>query len=189
MLCRGATEYVLSGGLASGTTISAGGSEIVSAGGADRFSFISSGGLQFILSAGTVSGGTVISGATMTVSSGGIVAAGLTLSGGIAAISGSVAAGQTMNFAGTGGDLALYNLPAFAAVIGGFGSGDKIDLGTFAFGSGATQSFTEAASHTSGTLSVVNGASQAHLTLLGNYVTSNFALSNDGAGGTLVKFN
>jgi hypothetical protein len=93
-----------------------------------------------------------------------------------------------MNFAGSGGDLALYNLPAFGAVIGGFGSGDKIDLASFAFNSAATQSFTEAPSHTSGTLSVINGASQAHLTLLGSYVTSNFALANDGAGGTLVKF-
>ena len=160
----------------------------MSAGGSDRFSFISSGGMQFILSAGTVSGGTVISGATMTVSSGGIVAADLTLSGGSAAIFGSVAAGQAMNFAGSGGNLALYDLPAFGAVIGGFASGDKIDLGTFTFGSGATQSFTEAPSHTSGTLSVVNGGNQAHLTLLGSYATSDFALSSDGAGGTLVKF-
>jgi hypothetical protein len=35
---------------------------------------------------------------------------------------------------------------------------------------------------------VVNGASQANRTLLGTYVTSNFALSNDGASGTPVKF-
>ena len=35
---------------------------------------------------------------------------------------------------------------------------------------------------------MVNGACQANLTLLGSYVTSNFALANDGAGGTLVKF-
>jgi hypothetical protein len=123
----------------------------------------------------------------MTVSSGGIVAAGLTLSGGTADISGSVAAGQTINFAVPGGDLALYNLPAFAATIGGFGSGDTIDLARFTFSSATTQSFTEASSQTSGTLSVVTGALQANLTLHGSYVTSNFVLSNDGAGGTLVK--
>jgi autotransporter passenger strand-loop-strand repeat protein len=187
-LFPGATENVSSGGTASGTVLSSGGREIVSAGGFDRLSFISSGGLQFILSAGTVSGGTVISGATTIVSSGGIVAAGLTLSGGTAVISGLVAAGQTVTFAGSGGDLALFNLPAFAAAIGGFGTGDKIDLGSFAFSSAATPSFTEAASHTSGTLSVINGVSQAHLTLLGSYVTSNFGLANDGTGGTLVKF-
>ena len=74
-------------------------------------------------------------------------------------------------------------------MIGGFGTGNKIDLGSFAFGLASTRSFTEAASHTSGTLSVVNGGNQAHLTLLGSYVTGNFALSNDGAGGTLVKFS
>ena len=73
-------------------------------------------------------------------------------------------------------------------MIGGFGTGDKIDLGSFAFSSATTRSFTEAPSHTCGTLSVINGASQAHLTLLGSYVTSNFALANDGTGGTLVKF-
>ena len=70
----------------------------------------------------------------MTVSSGGIVAAGLTLSGGTASISGSVAAGQTMAFAGTGGDLALYNLPGFSAVIGGFGSLPGALLGGIALG-------------------------------------------------------
>ena len=47
--------------------------------------------------------------------------------------SGSVAAGQTVNFDGSGGDLALFNRAAFAAMIGGFGSGDTIDLGNFAF--------------------------------------------------------
>jgi len=51
--------------------------------------------------------------------------------------------------------------------------------------SGATRSFTGAASHTSGTLTVTNGAS---LTLAGSYVTSNFAAGSDGAGGTCVKF-
>ena len=188
VVLSGGFQGVFNGGIAGGTVISTGGEAVVYAGGTDRFSTISQGGIEFIRSAGTVSGGTVISGASMTVSSGGIVAAGLTLSGGTANISGSLAAGQTMNFAGAGGDLVLFNLPAFAAVIGGFGTSDKIDLGSFAFGSATTRSFTEAPSHTSGTLSVVNGASQAHLTLLGSYVTSNFALSNDGAGRTLVKF-
>jgi hypothetical protein len=130
----------------------------------------------------------VISGATLTVSSGGTVLAGLTLSGGTTNIFGSMAAGQTMNFAGTGGDLALYNLPAFGALIGGFSSGDKIDLATLTFGSGSTRSFTEAASHTSGTLTVANGASHASLTLAGNYATSNFAVASDAASVTLVKF-
>jgi len=41
---------------------------------------------------------------------------------------------------------------------------------------------------TSGTLTAVDGGLTAHLTLLGNYATSNFALSNDGHGGTFVKY-
>jgi hypothetical protein len=60
--------------------------------------------------------------------------------------------------------------------------------GTYLSGTGETWSFTEAASLTSGTLSVVDGVQSASLSLLGNYVTSDFALSNDKHGGTFVKF-
>jgi hypothetical protein len=79
-------------------------------------------------------------------------------------------------------------LPGFKAFIGGFGAGDKIDIADFGFSTSASRSFTEAGTHTSGTLSVVNGGNHASLTLLGSFVTGNFTLSNDGAGGTLVKF-
>jgi autotransporter passenger strand-loop-strand repeat protein len=184
----GGSEHVEAGGTASATVISGGGQELVLSGGVDRFSVVSNGGLEFISSAGVVSGGTVISGANITVGAGGNVLDGLTISGGTAVVSGSMAAGQTLTFAGTGGDLALHNLPDFAAVIGGFGTGDTIDLGGFAYGSGETRSFAEAASTTSGTLKVVDGGSQARLTLLGSYVTGDFALSSDSAGGTFVKF-
>ena len=78
--------------------------------------------------------------------------------------------------------MALYNLSAFGATIGGFSSGDKIDLATFTFGSGTTRSFS------SGTLTVTNGGNHENLLFAGSYTTSNFALSNDGTGGTLVKF-
>jgi hypothetical protein len=96
--------------------------------------------------------------------------------------------GQTLMFAGSGGDLALFDLPDFAAVIKGFGAGATIDLGGFAYGGGETRSFAEAASTTSGTLTVVDRGNQAHLTLLGSYVTSDFALASDSTGGTFVKF-
>jgi autotransporter passenger strand-loop-strand repeat protein len=184
----GATLAVSSGGVASATIISSGGSEHVSGGGIDRLSVISSGGAEFIQSAGIVSGTTIISGAKLTVSSGGVIQSGLTVSGGTAVISGTMAAGQKVEFGGAGGDLALYNLPSFAAQIGGFGASDKFDLGGFAYGAGETRSFTEAASHASGTLKVVDGAKSASLTLLGSYVSGDFALSTDGAGGTFVKF-
>jgi hypothetical protein len=98
-----------------------------------------------------------------------------------------MAAGQAVTFAGPRGDLALYNLGAFAAVISGFGAGDKIDMGGFAYGVGETRSFTQGAG--SGILTVTDGGQQARLTLLGDYATSNFALSTDNAGGTFVKFS
>jgi hypothetical protein len=48
--------------------------------------------------------------------------------------------------------------------------------------------YTEAASLLSGTLSVHDGGLTANLTLLGKYVTSDFALANDAHGGSFVKF-
>jgi len=187
-LSSGGVQMVCSGGVASGTLISGGGVEYVYSGGIDRGAIISSGGLAFIVSGGAVSGGTVISGATLTVSSGGVVQAGLTLSGGTAVISGTAAAGQQIGYAGPGGDLALGNLAGFAAVISGFSTSDAIDLLGFGYSGIETRSFAEAASNTSGTLTVLAGAKTASLTLLGSYVTSNFALSADGGTGTFVKF-
>ncbi len=109
------------------------------------------------------------------------------LSGGTAAISGGVAAGQTMQFDGAGGTLGLFNLPAFSGSIGGFSAGDRIDLGGFAFDGGETCSFVEAASNLSGTLTVVDGAKTATLHFLGSYVANNFTLAADGASNTFVK--
>ena len=184
--------YIYSGGmlndrgLASGDTVYGGGVLTVFAGGVDSAGVVSSGGNAFVSLGGTVTGETVDG--ALTVSSGGHVSGGLTISGGgIANISGQVATGQEVAFAGAGG-LALYNLPQFHATIGGFSTGDSFDLGGFAYGLGETWSFTEAASLTSGTLSVVDGGLTAKLTLLGNYVTSDFALSDDSLGGTFVKF-
>ena len=49
-------------------------------------------------------------------------------------------------------------------------------------------SYTELASLVSGTLSIVDGAQTAMLTLLANYTSSDFALADDNQGGTFVKF-
>jgi autotransporter passenger strand-loop-strand repeat protein len=176
------------GATASATVIAAGGKDYVSAGGIDRAAIISAGGMAFIYSAGVISGTKLLSGATLTIAAGGILQAGLTLSGGTAVISGTVAGGQTVRFGG-GGDLVLDNLAGFGAVISGFATGAEIDLGGFGYSAGETRSFTEGAGNTSGTLTVIDGATSVQLTLLGNYVTSNFALSTDGSGGTAVKFS
>ena len=47
--------------------------------------------------------------------------------------------------------------------------------------------FTEAA-NLLGSLSIHDGGLTANLTLAGKYVTGDFALSNDGRGGSFVKF-
>jgi hypothetical protein len=177
---------VAAGGVVVGAVVGAGGTRIVSAGGLDISGLVGSGGLEFISSAGVISGGTLISGAKLTVLSGGGVTGGLVLSGGTAVVSGIAAAGQAVTFIGSGGDLALFNPAAFAAMISGFGPGDMVDLGAIPYGSAVTRAFIQAAG--SGTLTVTGAGQSATLTLLGAYATSNFTLSSDGAGGTFVKF-
>jgi hypothetical protein len=138
-------------------------------------------GSEVVSSGGTGYGDTVHTGGLFTVSSNGFVSGGLTISGGYAGISGEVASGQEVLFVGHG-DLALYDLAAFHATIGGYSTGDEFDLGGFAFSAGETRSFA------SGTLTVVDGSKTATLSLLGSYVTSDFALSTDSHGGTFVRF-
>jgi autotransporter passenger strand-loop-strand repeat protein len=174
-------------GSESGARIAAGGTVTVAAKGVISGAIISSGGALTVSSGGLASATTVDAGGRETILSGG-TAGGLILSGGTAVISGIVGAGQTAKFAGPGGDLALDNLPAFKGQIAGFGAGDKIDLGGFAFAKSETVAFKEAASKTSGTLTVVDGSKTATLTLTGVYVTSNFALATDAAGGTFVSY-
>jgi len=155
--------------------------------GAESGSVVGSGGNAFVSSGGAFSGGAV-AGGVLTVSSGGFVSGGLTISGGgTANISGTVATGQDVHFSGAG-DLALDSLSNFHALIGGYSTGDEFDLGGFTSGSAEKFSYTEAANLLSGTLSVHDGGLTASLTLLGKYVTGDFALANDGHGGSFVKF-
>ena len=74
------------------------------------------------------------------------------------------------------------------ATIGGFSTGDEFDLGGFVYSATEKETFKEYASSTSGLLTVTDGANVAKLTLLGDYVTSDFKLANDGHGGAFVKF-
>jgi hypothetical protein len=79
-------------------------------------------------------------------------------------------------------------MSTFHALIGGCSTGDQLDLGGFANSADETFSYSEAASLLSGTLGVRDRGLTANLTLLGNYVASDFALSSDGHGGSFVKF-
>jgi hypothetical protein len=101
-------------------------------------------------------------------------------------ISGAAAAGQTISFSSSTGDLVLANLPGFGAKIAGMtGTGQQVDLVGFAYSS-ATESASWSQGTGSGTLTVHDGAQVATLSLIGTYVTSNFVLSTDGHGGTFV---
>jgi len=178
----------LRSGVASGTIVFSGGREYIGAGGIDTASMVDSGGMAFIYSGGSISGMTIERGANVVVSAGGLVQGGLTLSGGRTLIYGTVSDGQMVSFEGSGGYLGVDHAAAFGAVIGGFAAGDIIHLGTFDYSSAATRSFTEAANHASGTLTVRDGGLTANLTLAGVYATSNFVLTSNSDGTIDVKY-
>jgi antigen 43 len=173
-------EKISAGGLGYGDTVYSGGHEYDYVNGVTSGAVISKGGTLTVSSGGTVTAAT-LRGGTLTELANGKMSGGLTISSGTANISGTVASGQEILFSGPG-DLALYNLAGFHATIGGFSTGDKFDLGGFGYTTSETEVFS------AGTLTVTDGAQVAKLTLLGSYVTSDFALSTDNHGGTFVKF-
>ena len=138
-----------------------------------------------LLDGGTASGTTVNSGGMLFISggseTGGHVLGGgsLTISGGTGAI--SAEAGAKVTFLGPGGEL-ITDQPDFAAVISGFGAGDLIDMADFKYSNGTQASFKN------GTLALTHGNEHTQLSLAGNYTASNFGLSSDGSGGTLIAF-
>jgi autotransporter passenger strand-loop-strand repeat protein len=204
IIISGGVERVLSGGAEIGAIVSSGGVGAILSGGSASKTILAGG---LTVSDGATAGGTtVLKGGTLTVSSGGIdsgatvsrggiervlpggLAVGTTtLAGGTATISGAVASGAIVAFYRSGGVLALADPSAFAGQISGLTqSSQKIDLTGFAYGAGETVSWTEAAGNTSGTLTITDGAQVASLTLLGDYVTSNFTLASDAQSGTYV---
>jgi hypothetical protein len=92
-------------------------------------------------------------------------------------------AGKT-TFAGTTGSLKLDDATDFSGQIVGLRGGDSIDLANLAFGAGATLGYVRDAG--GATLTVSNRSQAIKIALLGNYMASNFALSSDGHGGTLI---
>ncbi len=180
----GGREYVH--GTASGDTVSSGGRQVVGVGGVANAVTVTVSGDQTVSSGGAASGTIVGSGGTEIVYAGGTTNA-TTISGGLVEVmSGAYVSGRLFTFSG-GGTLQLDRSVYFKGQIAGFAVPDQLDLRDIAFVSGTTTvSFAEAASHTSGTLTVASGAHTAKLTLLGSYVTSQFTLTSDGHGGTLV---
>jgi hypothetical protein len=156
---------VVSGGTESGTIVS---------------------GIDIVVS-GTASGATVGSDGFELVESGSIDSA-VTISGGTfeVASGGSTGSGPVTFASGGGGTLQLDASVSFGGLVAGFGVADHLDLGDRPFGSSTSVSFTEAANNLSGTLTVTDGVHTANITLLGQYMASQFTSASDGHGGTLI---
>jgi hypothetical protein len=99
----------------------------------------------------------------------------------------TVASGQTVSFAGSGGALALFDPQGFAAKISGFDAGgassDTLQLSNVWTYAG----FTENAGHTQGAMTFTDGALSASLTLLGDYNSALFHAATN-ANGTFVTY-
>jgi Protein of unknown function (DUF3383) len=98
-----------------------------------------------------------------------------------------VAVGQTVQFTGVRGELALHAPAAFAGQISGFdtvGANDTIEVARPWVFSG----FTENAGGAQGTLTFANGASTLSLTLLGDYIPADFVHQTQANGSTLITY-
>jgi hypothetical protein len=84
------------------------------------------------------------------------------------------------------GMLGLADSRAYRGTITGFSrvGATSLDLGDIAFGRSTNVSFSGTAA--SGVLTVTDGAHTAHITLIGNYLSSTFVASSDGHGGVTV---
>jgi autotransporter passenger strand-loop-strand repeat protein len=167
------------------SVISSGGHEMVGSHGVESGSVISNGGTEVVQFNGITEAPTVLSGGELRISSTGSAVDGLTIAGGTATIAGWMSAGQTVRFTGTAGVLAIDNLASFGAQISGLlHSGQRIDLGGFAYSAGEKVTWIQTG--TSGTLMVSGSAQVATLTLDGAYTSGDFALSTDNSGGTYI---
>jgi autotransporter passenger strand-loop-strand repeat protein len=180
----GGLDVVYGGGYATGTVVATGGRQALYAGAVASGTLILSGGVHSIN--GTVIGETVHAGGIAYVMSGAVISGG-TLNGGTLEIrNGGTAGTSTITFASGGGLLRLGNAQDFDGLIAGFDGPDRIDLADIAFGAGTTLAFAQAPDNTSGTLTVSDGVRSASLLLLGQYSAASFALTGNGAGGTMI---
>jgi len=94
------------------------------------------------------------------------------------------ASSQTITFAGTAGTLKLDDAVAFTGKILGLTGSDSLDLVDINYGANTTATFL--GNTNGGTLTVTDGNHTANIALVGNYLSSNWDLSSDGHGGTIV---
>jgi len=91
---------------------------------------------------------------------------------------------QTVTFTNTTGALKLDSPQTFTGQISGLAGSDAIDLAGVNYGANTTATFS--GTTTGGTLTVSDGTHTANIALQGDYLASNWDLSNDGNGGTTV---
>ena len=89
--------------------------------------------------------------------------------------------------------LVLDAAASFHGVVAGFGNNgdpDRIDVANIAFGTVTSKKgpLSYNGNLLSGTLTVTDGVHTANIALIGQYMASEFAVSTDGHGGTLITF-
>ena len=191
-------QIVGAGGVASATVVSSGGIQAVSAGGVANAAIISGGGTQNVFDGGLTNGTTILgggveelfsgavaigtvvsSGGSEVVTSGG-TAIGIELDGGTLAVAEGAVISGTIIFDDIGGILQIDGTTMPTATISGIDPGDTIDLRSLAW------SPTNSASYSDNTLTVTGGGTIETLTVVGVAAGTQFAVSSDGLGGTLV---
>lgn len=102
--------------------------------------------------------------------------------GGTLGLDGSVAAGQSVVFEGSSGELDIGIPNAFGAPISGFSGTDALNLTGLAYVSGSTSAVLA-----NGVLTVSDGAASDQFTLVGVADGTTFTVKQDAAGGVLVE--
>jgi len=94
------------------------------------------------------------------------------------------ASAQSVTFAGSSGILTLNDALAFKGQVSGLAGSDAIDLADVSYGANTQATFL--GNTEGGTLTITNGTQTANIALVGDYLSSNWTVSSDGNGGTLV---
>jgi hypothetical protein len=147
---------------------------------------------QALIDAGTLTvAGALTNTGTLEVNSGSFTVDGAVSGTGHAVIGGGTldfASNFTQNvaFSGTTGVLELAQSQTYTGAVTGFSltGGTSLDLRDIGFTSSGEATFSGTA--TSGTLTVTDGTHTAHITLMGDYLSSTFIASSDGQGGVTV---
>jgi hypothetical protein len=157
------------------------------------------GGTVIVASGGTTIGDEIASGGREVISSGGHAAQDIWLIGGTLEV-GSGGLADDVEFGivsgllqyDSGSTLVLDASTSFHGVVAGFGNNgapDQIDLADIAYGTaGKKGPLSYNGNDVGGTLTVTDGVHTANIALIGQYTASEFAVSNDGHGGTLITF-